>query len=189
MILIAKGEMIIVFLFVIGVFTTNSSAAQTEVKICEQNSMQFFLNRLNDVPGKNRWLGKINALDKPLPDNFKLRIVLFTFGSDVNIVEWDKSWTQKGRGMISPYAGTELMLENLQDVAYLSGLNARFGHWFEGEVSRNANYYFAFVIEIKDQAAFPFVDEIKVSGREVCGSQVSEQNIRKNELIDCRALF
>lgn len=174
----------IVFLFVIGVFTINLSAAQTEVKICEKNSMQFFLKRLNDVPGKNRWLAKINALNKPLPDNFKLRMTLFTFGSDVNIVEWDKGWSEEGRGMISPYAGTELMLENLQDVTYLSGLSARFGHWFEGEVSRNANYHFAFVIEIKEQAAFPFVDEIKVSGVEICASQVSELNIRKNELID-----
>lgn len=167
-------------------FTIDLSVSQMEVKVCEQNSMQLTLKKLNDVPGKNRWLANITSLDFPLPDHFDFKINVITHGSDYNLVKWERNFTRETFGRESTLAnGLETLLENLQDAAYFSEPVYRDAITIDATVPDvgRLSYDFAFVIEFENQTGFPIVYHLAI-GRDknknyeivICDNQVCKHS-------------
>lgn len=171
-------------LLMIVAFTIDLSVSQMEVKVCEQNSMQLTLKKLNDVPGKNRWLANITSLF-PLPDHFDFEINLVTHGSDYDIVKWERDFKRKTFGRLGLADGLETFLESLQDVAYFSEPEFRDAITIDADVPDAGilSYDFAFVIEFENQTGFPIVHHLTL-GRDknknheiaVCDNQVGEHS-------------
>lgn len=157
------------FLLVISVFCIESIAS-LEIKVCEKSLWQLTLTRLNDVPGKNRWLGNISSVAWPQPlDKLYLELRLSTHGYNVDIERWNRDIVVKRTASTYPPIKHDASkLVNPRDIAYYSEM--RVGNTFAIEASGAdiTDKYLAFVIGFDEVTALPVVEYLSVLDIEVC---------------------
>lgn len=143
-----------------------------EIKVCDSDSVRFTLKQLNDVPGKNRWLGKITAAYMSLAEKTRFHLELDTYGRGPQILKWDRDISALSIMISYPHEKYDSsVLVERRDILYFD--EERVDYSFTGEASSMNSFRnrLEFVIEFAKITDYPIVKRLSVLDTEVCREQ------------------
>lgn len=165
-------------LIIILVSAMDLSAAQKEVKVCQNDSLQFTLKRLITRSGVSAWQANLTAFDRPLRDyfvdgNFILKFM--SYGSDSFPINFDGDLSGFWRlGRFRYAAINQLVLDNLQDLTYFSEPRTRVRTTYSIPITNPNISSIAFGFGFIQKTGFPIVHSLYARDLVLCPPKVGK---------------